>query len=76
MLGVIQEQLPGRTRSVQALTTSADDRKLGDEVNTSEGQAISQRDLDRLEEWAIKNCVKFKKDKCKILQLGGHNQRA
>lgn len=38
--------------------------KLGDEVNTSEGRAILERVLDRQEEWASKNCIKFNKDKC------------
>ncbi|KAK4810617.1 hypothetical protein QYF61_007354 [Mycteria americana] len=36
----------------------------------SEGRSILQRDIDRLEEWASKNCVKFNKDECKVLHLG------
>ncbi|KAK4814877.1 hypothetical protein QYF61_027906, partial [Mycteria americana] len=54
----------------------ADDTKVGGEVDTSEGRAILQRDLDGLEEWPSKNCMKFNKDKCKVLHLGRHNQRA
>ncbi|PKU37285.1 hypothetical protein llap_12411 [Limosa lapponica baueri] len=35
-----------------------------------------QTDLDRLEEWASKNCVKLNKVKCNVEHLGRHNQRA
>ncbi|GAB0204081.1 mitochondrial enolase superfamily member 1 [Grus japonensis] len=51
----------------------ADDTKLSGEVDTSEGRATLQEDLDRLEEWANKNLMKFSKDKCKVLHLGKHN---
>lgn len=44
-------------------------------MDVSEGRSLLQRDLDRLEEWASKNCMEFKKDKCKLLHLGQHNQR-
>lgn len=37
------------------LTEFVDDTKPGDEVDTSEGWDILQRDLGRLEEWACKN---------------------
>ena len=58
------------------LTKFADDTKLGGEVDMSEGRAILQRHLDRLEERASTNCMKFNKDKCKVLHLGRNNQRA
>ncbi|GAB0204489.1 cytadherence high molecular weight protein 2-like [Grus japonensis] len=45
-----------------------DDAKLAGEVDASEGRAILQRDLDRLEEWASKNCMKF--NKVQVLHLG------
>ncbi|GAB0204528.1 mitochondrial enolase superfamily member 1 [Grus japonensis] len=51
----------------------ADDTKLSGEVDTLEGTAALQEDLDSLEEWANKNLMKFSKDKCKVFTLGKHN---
>ncbi|GAB0176009.1 cAMP-dependent protein kinase inhibitor alpha [Grus japonensis] len=51
----------------------ANDTKLSGEVDALEGRATLQEDLDRLEEWANKNLMKFNKDKCKVLHLGKHN---
>jgi len=51
----------------------ADDTKLSGEVDTSEGKAILQENLDRLEDWANKNLTKFNKDQCKVLCLRKHN---
>lgn len=42
--------------------------KVGAEMNTSEGRAILE--VDRLEDWATKNSLKFNKDKSKVLHLG------
>jgi len=38
------------------------DTKPSGEVSISEGRATLQEDLDRLEEWANKNLMKFNKD--------------
>ncbi|GAB0188259.1 mitochondrial enolase superfamily member 1 [Grus japonensis] len=51
------------------LNKFADNTKLGDEVKTSKGTAILQKDLDRLAEWASDSSMRFNKDKC-ILHLG------
>ncbi|GAB0203278.1 mitochondrial enolase superfamily member 1 [Grus japonensis] len=54
----------------------ADDTKLSGEMDTSEGRATLQEDLDRLEEWANKNLMKFNKDKHKVLYLEKHHLEA
>ncbi|GAB0197902.1 hypothetical protein GRJ2_002255600 [Grus japonensis] len=60
----------GHNSIESTLTKFADDTKLGGEVDRSEGRAIVQTDLDRLEEWASNNCMMYNKDITKEPRTG------
>ncbi|GAB0181577.1 cAMP-dependent protein kinase inhibitor alpha [Grus japonensis] len=52
---------------------TAPDKRLASTLDRLEGRDAIQGDLDRLEEWAHANLMKFNKAKCKVLHRGWSN---
>jgi len=46
-----------------------DSSELAGAADCLEGRDVLQRDLDKLQAWAITNCMKFNNTRCWILQL-------
>ena len=57
------------------LTKFANSTKLGGVVETPEGCAAIQQDLDQLESWAAINLMRFNRSKCRVLHLGKNNPK-
>ncbi|KAJ7401671.1 hypothetical protein BTVI_93157 [Pitangus sulphuratus] len=55
------------------LSKFVDGKKLRGAVDSLEGREALQRGLNKLQDWAITNYMKFNKGKCQILHLGWGN---
>lgn len=62
--------------TVRTLINFVDGTWLGGQGRYIRRRDILQRDLDNPKEWVNKICMKFSKDKCKLLQQWQYNQKA
>ena len=61
---------------ITILNKFADDTKLGHLVDRAEDVDTLQRCLHKLQDWALRWGMSFNVQKCKVMHLGRHNNRA
>ena len=61
---------------ITILNKFADDTKLGHRVDSAEDVDTLQRCLHKLQDWALRWGMSFNVQKCKVMHLGRHNNRA